>query len=415
TNSLVLTASNGTAASPGNSQKLTNLAAGTLSPTSTDAVNGTQLYATRNAIDSNGEKMAAYLGGGASYTSPFGGVSASAITGPTYTIRSYDSSGTATSADYGNVGDAFTALDSGLFGVNSRVVKNTTDIATINTQLTNINNGTAGVVQRTDSATLALIDSDNGTATPQKLTNVAAGTIASGSTDAVNAGQLFDTNTRIDGIDTRVGNVENRVGTIEGQIGDIGNVAGNAVQYDKDSSGKKTNSVTLVGADASTPVALHNVAAGTVAKGSTDAVNGGQLSDAKDELNANISTTAATTLRSANDYTDMRVNNITTDAVDQANRYTDMRFHRLNHRLDNVRDEARSAAAIGLAAASLRFDDTPGAFSVGLGSGYWKSKGAVSFGAGYTSENGRIRSNITGTVANSTMGIGGGVTIRLNK
>ncbi|KAA6404654.1 YadA-like family protein, partial [Candidatus Tokpelaia sp.] len=412
---LALVAADGTAASPGNSQKLTNLAAGTLSSTSTDAVNGRQLYATHSAIDANGEQMAKYLGGGASYTSPFGGVSASAITGPTYTIRSYDSSGTATSADYGNVGDAFTALDSGLFGVNSRVVKNTTDIATINTQLTNINNGKSGVVQRTDSATLALIDSDNGTATPQKLTNVAAGTIASGSTDAVNAGQLFDTNTRIDGIDTRVGNVENRVGTIEGQIGDIGNVAGNAVQYDKDSSGKKTNSVTLVGADASTPVALHNVAAGTVAKGSTDAVNGGQLSDARDELNTNISNTAATTLKSANNYTDMRVNNITTDAVDQANRYTDMRFDRLRHKIHHVRDEARSAAAIGLAAASLRFDDTPGAFSVGLGSGYWKSKGAVSFGAGYTSENGRIRSNITGTVANSTMGIGGGVTIRLNK
>ncbi|KAA6204629.1 MAG: hypothetical protein DU429_09080, partial [Candidatus Tokpelaia sp.] len=181
-----------------------------------------------------------------------------------------------------------------------------------------------------------------------------------------------------------------------------------------DSDGNKTNSVTLQGADASTPVALHNVAAGKVEKDSTDAVNGGQLSDAKDELNANISTTAAATLKSANDYTDSRINNISTGAVEQANHYTDLRFNRLNHRLDNVRDEARAAAAIGLAAASLRFDDTPGAFSIGFGSGYWKSEGAIAFGAGYTSNTGRFRSNITGTVANSAMGVGGGVTIRLN-
>ena len=40
--------------------------------------------------------------------------------------------------------------------------------------------------------------------------------------------------------------------------------------------GVKSNDVTLVGATAA-PVALHNVAAGSVAAGSTDAVNGGQL------------------------------------------------------------------------------------------------------------------------------------------
>ncbi|KAA6204773.1 MAG: hypothetical protein DU429_08945, partial [Candidatus Tokpelaia sp.] len=410
---LALIAADGTADAPGNTQKLTNLTAGTLSDSSTDAVNGAQLYATHSAIDANGEQMAKYLGGGASYTSPFG-TSAAAITAPTYAIRSYDSSGAAAGSDYNNVGDAFAALDSSLFGVNSRVVQNTTSITTINNRLTDIDNGKSGVVQRTDDTTLALIDNDGGTATPQKLTNVAAGTIASGSTDAVNAGQLFDTNTRIDGIDTRVGNVENRVGNIEDTIGTIGDAAENAVKYDKGADGKKTNSVTLVGADASTPVALHNVAAGTVAKGSTDAVNGGQLSDTKDELNANISNTAATTLRSANDYTDMRVNNITTDAVDQANRYTDMRFDRLRHKIHHVRDEARSAAAIGLAAASLRFSDRPGKISFGVGGGYWKSEGAVSFGAGYTSETGRFRSNITGTVANSTMGIGGGLTFELN-
>ncbi|RYE82840.1 MAG: hypothetical protein EOO65_04895, partial [Methanosarcinales archaeon] len=38
-----------------------------------------------------------------------------------------------------------------------------------------------------------------------------------------------------------------------------------------------TNNLTLVGTAVGTPVGLHNVADGTVASGSTDAVNGGQL------------------------------------------------------------------------------------------------------------------------------------------
>ncbi|MBN3556797.1 hypothetical protein, partial [Sphingomonas yabuuchiae] len=45
-----LTASGGTAANPGNAQKLTNLAAATLSAASTDAVNGSQLYTTNQNV-----------------------------------------------------------------------------------------------------------------------------------------------------------------------------------------------------------------------------------------------------------------------------------------------------------------------------------------------------------------------------
>ncbi|KAA6405483.1 hypothetical protein DPQ22_04525 [Candidatus Tokpelaia sp.] len=415
---LALIAADGTADAPGTTQKLTNLSAGIVSATSTEAINGAQLQSAYDQSTRNSQQVASYLGGGAAYAGYDN------WTAPSYTIHSISTTGATTSARYDNVGSALGAMDSSLSNVNNQVNQNKQDINTINNQLGDISNGKSGPVQRTDSTTLSLIDSDNGTTTPQKLTNVAAGTIAAGSTDAVNGSQLNDTNTRIDNTNTRIDGIDSRVGNIEGQIKNIGSAA-NAVQYDTDSDGNKTNSVTLQGADASTPVALHNVAAGTVAKGSTDAVNGGQLSDAKDELNTSIDNTkkelttsindtAATTLKSANDYTDSRINNITTNAVEQANHYTDLRFNRLNHRLDNVRDEARSAAAIGLAAASLRFSDRPGKLSFGFGSGYWKSEGAIAFGAGYTSNTGRFRSNITGTVANGAMGVGGGVTFEFN-
>jgi len=399
---LVLVGAGGTAAAPGNSQRLSNLAAGILAIDSTDAVTGAQLYGVIDSMDSNNKTIASFLGGGASLAS-FGGLSAMAITPPTFPIRSYDDNGNATSKDYNSVGDALTALDDSLFGANSRLVKNTQDISTINNRLTDIGNGAAGPVQRSGGDNLVLVGA-GGTAaspgSPQKLTNVAAGAIGSGSTDAVNGGQLNDTNKRIDGIDTRVGN-------LEGQIREIGSGGKNAVQYDTDSNGNKTNSVTLQGADASAPVALHNVADGKVEEDSKDAVNGGQLRE-------EVDTSAAKTLKSANDYTDSRIGNITAGAVEEANQYTDMRFDRLNHRLDKVRKEARSAAAIGLAAASLRFDDTPGKLSIGFGGGYWKSEGAMAFGAGYTSDTGRFRSNVTGTMARGSLGVGGGLTIRLN-
>lgn len=56
-----------------------------------------------------------------------------------------------------------------------------------------------------------------------------------------------------------------------------------AVQYGdpgaptQTNGGTRTNHVTLVGADTTQSVALHNVDGGAVAAGSTQAVNGGQL------------------------------------------------------------------------------------------------------------------------------------------
>ena len=51
------------------------------------------------------------------------------------------------------------------------------------------------------------IDANGINANNQKVTNVADGTIAEGSTDAVNGGQLFETNRRIDQFDSRINEV----------------------------------------------------------------------------------------------------------------------------------------------------------------------------------------------------------------
>jgi autotransporter adhesin len=81
---------------PGSERQVQNVGAGTLSATSTDAVNGSQLYSVAKAGNTTGATVANALGGGSTYT-PGGGVST-----PSYTVAG---------GTYDNVGSALAALD----------------------------------------------------------------------------------------------------------------------------------------------------------------------------------------------------------------------------------------------------------------------------------------------------------------
>jgi autotransporter adhesin len=166
----------------------------------------------------------------------------------------------------------------------------------------------------------------------------------------------------------------------------------NAVKYDTNPDGSKKNSVTLQGGDPNAPVVISNVAAGVA---DTDAVNVKQLNNG---------------IASSKTYTDQ----VAATTLSQANNYTDQKFGQLNQDIDNVRQEGRQAAAIGLAAASLRYDDRPGKLSAAVGGGAWRGQGALAFGAGYTSDNGRLRSNLSAAAAGGNWGVGGGLSVTLN-
>ncbi|PCM92233.1 YadA-like family protein, partial [Acinetobacter baumannii] len=95
------------------------------------------------------------------------------------------------------------------------------------------------------------------------ISNVAAGV---SSTDAVNKGQL----------DSAISSINNNVGAL----------ANSAVKYDKNSDGSvNKDSITLAGGANGTTI--KNVANGTVAEGSKDAVNGGQLWTVQQQVNKN--------------------------------------------------------------------------------------------------------------------------------
>lgn len=97
------------------------------------------------------------------------------------------------------------------------------------------------------------IDKDGINANNQVIRNVGQGNITEGSTDAVSGGQLYETNTRVSGLETRMGTVETRVDKLDGKIDKVGaNAAAMAnlhpLEFDEDS---KWNVAAAVGSSGS--------------------------------------------------------------------------------------------------------------------------------------------------------------------
>jgi autotransporter adhesin len=342
----------------GAERQITNVAAGTAG---TDAVNMSQLQgvaalipaATANSVQYDGtDKTIVTLGGAGGTT----------VTN----VKAGDLSATSTDAVNG----------SQLYATNQNVANNT---AAITNLTTNISNGAIGPVQYSNPADPTT--PNGGTATNDLtlvgaaagavgLHNVAAGSLAAGSTDAVNGGQIHD----------------------------LALTTANAITYDTDVAGNRTNTVTLVGGNTAAPVTITNVAPGSVSSTSTDVVNGSQLY-ATNQTVVTAQTTADTaltlgqnsvqydnsgktdvTLGTGGSGGPVSIHNVAaglspTDAVNvaqlssglsntltQANAYTDQRFASLNFDLKRARRQADAGTSAALAAAGL-----PQAYEAGKG------------------------------------------------
>ena len=199
---MALVAAGGTGAAPGASQKLTNLSAGALSATSTDAVNGSQLFSTNSNLSNLGSSAASNLGGGAAFDSVTGTISA-----PSYTVQGNT---------YNNVGSAIGAVDS--------------DLSSLNSSLTT---GVVGVVQRTATVDeMALVAFGATGAAPgatQRLTNLSAGRLSATSTDAVNGAQLYATDQQVALNTSSITNLDNRITVIGGTVNGL--ISGSGIKY----------------------------------------------------------------------------------------------------------------------------------------------------------------------------------------
>jgi len=154
----------------GTATTLRNLGPGQVSSTSSEAINGAQLFAANQAV-------ATHLGGGAA-------VNASGVlTAPTYSINNVAANGTVTKGSYNDVGTAFDAVSNSL----ANVADQTDEIDKLAVKYDV--DGSGNVL---NSVTLT------GTGTGAvKITNVAAGSILAGSSDAITGDQLFSTNSTV--------------------------------------------------------------------------------------------------------------------------------------------------------------------------------------------------------------------------
>ncbi|MGA4058812.1 YadA-like family protein, partial [Ralstonia nicotianae] len=240
------------------SRKLTGVAEGTLSATSTDAVSGRQLYTTNQNLSTTNQNLA--------------------------------------------------DTNKSLAETNKNVSATTTNITNLQNTIKNISGGSAGLVQQSaagkDITVAKDLDGDavdfsgknlsDSTTFSRKLTGVAEGTLSATSTDAVSGKQLYttnqnladtnkslaETNKNVSATTTNITNLQNTIKNISG--GSAGLVQQSAAGKDitvakdldgdaVDFSGKKLSDSTTFSRK------LTGVAEGTLSATSTDAVSGKQL------------------------------------------------------------------------------------------------------------------------------------------
>ncbi|NII06995.1 YadA-like family protein [Luteibacter anthropi] len=245
-----------------------NVGPGVLSTTSHDAVNGTQLNATNQAV-------VTYLGGGT--TVDAGGN----FTGPTYNVPVIGTDGTNTPGNAGSVGGALTTIGDSLGNVNTRI----SSLYTGGLKYVQVNS-TAAAASATGAESIAI----GGGATAANANSIALG---NGSATTVGAqvgytaygitapqtsnGELNLGNRKITGVaagtlDSDAANIQ-QLRAVSTDVGSLGRLA---VRYDDDGAGNPTNNITLTGAGTGT-VGIHNVGPGVLSTTSHDAVNGTQL------------------------------------------------------------------------------------------------------------------------------------------
>ncbi|WP_249469335.1 YadA-like family protein [Escherichia coli] len=293
-------------------RQIVNMAAGDISTTSTDAINGSQLYAISKSVADN-------LGGGATVNAQ--GV----VTSPNYRLKS---------GIFGTVGDALTGLDNNTLqwdslkkaysaahgtdttstitnvkdgaisdtskdAVNGSQLKTTNDnvatnTANITTNTNSINTLTDSVGDLKDDALLwngTAFSAAHGTDATSKITNVKDGDLTAGSTDAVNGSQLKTTN---DAVAANTTNIATNTTNITNLTDAVDSLGDDSLLWNATAGAFSA----AHGTDATSKIT--NVKDGDLTAGSTDAVNGSQLKTTNDAVAANTTNIATNTTNITN-------------------------------------------------------------------------------------------------------------------
>ena len=351
----------------GGARVLTGVAAGGVSATSLDAINGSQLYASVNS-------MAMALGAGAG-VGPNG-----ALIPPSYTVG-----GTTVHS----VGAAVSNLDGRVTNVNNSV-----------SNITNqINNGTVGMVQQAPGSSTITLGSNTGGTTVNMtgtdgnrvVTGVANGSIGQGSSDAVNGGQIY---------------------TMQQQLGQIGMTT---TALSTDSSGTGGNSGNGAGAPAAAAtvkpgtngVALGNGA--SVQAANSAAVGPNSVADRANTVsvgsvgNERVIANVADPVMDTDAVNQRTLNN----AMQSANSYTDQRVNQLQNDLGTTNRKAYSGVAAATALTMVPDVDLGKSFAMGIGASSYQGYGATAVGVSVrVNERVKVKAGAGFSSAGTTAGVG---------
>ena len=161
------------------------------------------------------------------------------------------------------------------------LAKKLTGLTSVTTGNTTIDNSGLTIKNDGDTTKNIVINSSKVSLGGNKITNVGDGAISSGSKDAINGGTLYNEvrptagkYVRFD--NTTAQNLTSLDSQIQSHEAQLTNMDNRSVKYDMSTDGKSVDKtkITLAGEDGTT---IANVKDGSVANGSNEAVNGGQL------------------------------------------------------------------------------------------------------------------------------------------
>ncbi|MCR2917874.1 adhesin, partial [Escherichia coli] len=294
---------------------ITDVADGAVSDSSKDAVNGSQLKATNDDVETNTTNIATNTGNIATNTANIA-TNTTNITNLTDTVgdlkddallwngtafnaaHGTETTSTITNVKAGTLSDDSTDAVNGsqLKATNDNVATNTTNIATNTASINTLNTSIDALEQDAllwDGTAFSAAHGANKDAS--KITNVLAGTVSSASTDAINGSQLHGLSSsiatylgggatvsdsgvfsgptyNIDGNDyTNVGAALDAINT------SLSDSLGDALLWDSTTGAFSAK-------HGSTASVITNVADGAVSDSSSDAVNGSQLYDVSNSV-----------------------------------------------------------------------------------------------------------------------------------
>ena len=374
----------------GKERQLTNLASGRISESSTDAINGSQLFATNQAVNSlfdndklnvkysSEQKDQIVLAGenGTTISNLKDGSleenSKEAVTGGqvhSLTTKLTDFIKTVTDRFFDNE-QKITALES---------VKPTTTVVNSDSPL--------NVKYTSEQKDQIVLAGENGTT----ISNLKDGSLEENSKEAVTGGQIYtvknELNNSLNKLDTKVAENTKNISSIQGKADEAKATADNAhtrindldtktVQYNTDGDLVTLHSNNGKGTK------IANVKNGNVSANSLDAVNGSQLHTVK--------TIADTAVAKADANTkSINTNRTRIEQLEQSSIATNQRVDRVDRKIHENRKRSDAGIAAASAIAIIPQVTNPSETGVGVGTATKNGQSAIAIGASKSSDNGK--------------------------